>query len=285
MASDEALTARAPVYVVQRTSGWGGLGRDLRELWQQRELLLTFTKRTVVVRYKQTVLGIGWAILQPFFLMVVFALFFNRLGHASSAGIPYPIFAYAGLLPWTFFATSMTQAAQSLVNNQHMLRKIYFPRLIFPISTILTALVDLAVASSLLFGMMTYYGVYPEAIRLVALPAIVLLAVVTALGIGLWLSALNVAYRDVQYVVPFLAQAWLFATPAVYVGTTFSKPWSTVLGLNPMQGVVASFRWSLLGSARPPGLMLAVSAAVGAVLLTSGIVFFRRLERSFADIV
>jgi lipopolysaccharide transport system permease protein len=217
--------------------------------------------------------------------MVVFTLFFQKLGSASSGGIPYPIFSYAGLLPWTFFATSLTQSALSLVANQDLLRKIYFPRLIIPLSTVVTALVDFAVASSVLLVMMVAYGVYPEPVRLLALPGLVLLALATALGVGLWLSSLNVAYRDVQYVVPFLAQAWLFATPAVYVSTTFSEPWASLLGLNPMQGVVSGFRWALLDSGSPPGPVLAVSACVTAVLLASGVVVFRRLERSFADVI
>jgi lipopolysaccharide transport system permease protein len=271
------------MHVISRSTGWGGL--ELGDLWRQRELLFTFTKRNILVRYKQTGLGIGWAILQPFFLMVVFTLFFKRLGNVSSNGIPYPIFSYAGLLPWTFFATCLTQSATSLVANQNLIRKIYFPRLIIPISTVLTALVDFAVASTLLFGMMVYYGVYPDPVRLLALPALLLLAIATALGVGLWLSALNVAYRDVQYVTPFLAQAWLFLTPAVYVSTTFSEPWATVLGLNPMQGVVAGFRWALLDAGQPPGPMLAVSACVAVAVLVSGTFFFRRLERSFADVV
>ncbi len=272
-----------PVHVIRPARGWRGLG--LGELWRHRELLFVFTWRNILVRYKQTVLGIGWAILQPFFLMVVFTIFFSRLGRASSNGIPYPIFSYAGLLPWTFFSTSLTQSSISLVASQNLLRKIYFPRLIIPISTILTAVVDFAVAATLLGGMMVYYHVYPAPVRLIALPALLLLALATALAVGLWLSSLNVLYRDVQYVVPFLAQVWLFATPAVYVGRTFSGAAGTALGINPMQGVVAGFRWALLDAGRAPGAMLAVSALVTLVLLTSGIVFFRRFERSFADIV
>jgi lipopolysaccharide transport system permease protein len=269
------------VQVIRPTSGWRGV--HLRELWAYRELLLVFTWRNVLVRYKQTVLGIGWAVLQPFFLMVVFTVFFQRLGHASSSGIPYPIFSYAGLLPWTFFATSVTQSALSLVGNQNLLRKIYFPRLIVPISTVLTGLVDLLVASTLLGGLMIYYGIYPGW-HAVVLPPLVLLALTTALGLGLWLSALNVVYRDVQYVVPFLMQIWLFATPAVYVGRTFREPWGTILGLNPMQGVVSGFRWALIGGPSPGG-MLGVSVAVAVALLVTGVLYFRRLERSFADVV
>jgi homopolymeric O-antigen transport system permease protein len=273
---------RAPL-IIRPSSGWRGLA--LGELWRQRELLYVFAWRNILVRYKQTAFGVAWAILQPFFLMIVFTLFFNRLGNAQSNGIPYPIFSYAGLLPWTFFSTSVTQSSLSLVSNSNLLRKIYFPRLIIPISTVLTSLVDFAVASSLLAGLMLYYGVYPAPLRLLALPALLLLAIATALGVGLWLSSLNVLYRDVQYVVPFLVQAWLFATPAVYVGKTFDEPWGTLLGLNPMQGVVSGFRWALLSSGSPPGPTLAVSAAVALVVLVGGTFFFRRLERTFADAV
>ena len=273
---------RAPL-IIRPSTGWRGLA--LGELWRQRELLFVFAWRNILVRYKQTAFGIAWAILQPFFLMIVFTLFFNRLGDASSNGIPYPIFSYAGLLPWTFFSTSVTQSSLSLVSNSNLLRKIYFPRLIIPISTVVTSLVDFAVASTLLAGMMLYYGVYPEPLRLLALPALLLLAIATALGVGLWLSSLNVLYRDIQYVVPFMVQAWLFATPAVYVGKTFDEPWGTLLGLNPMQGVVAGFRWALLSSGSPPGPTLAVSAAVALVVLVGGTFFFRRLERTFADSV
>jgi lipopolysaccharide transport system permease protein len=283
MAAVTTPESRQPLHVIERSTGFRSLG--LAELWSRRELLLTFTKRNVLVRYKQTALGIGWAILQPLFLMVVFTLFFNRLGKVSSNGVPYPIFSYAGLLPWTFFSTSLIQSALSLVANQNLLRKIYFPRLIIPLSTVLTALVDLAVASVVLFGMMVYYGVYPEPVRLLALPAFVALALATALGVGLWLSSLNVLFRDVQYVVPFLAQAWLFATPAVYTGNTFQEPWKTLIGLNPMQSAVAGFRWALLGSASPPGPALGLSVAVALVVLATGTLFFRRFERGFADAV
>ncbi len=269
--------------VIRPSRGWRGL--SLGELWRYRELLLVFTWRNVLVRYKQTALGILWAILQPFFLMVVFTLFFRKLGNVSSGGLPYPIFSYAGLLPWMFFANSLTQSALSLVTNQNLLRKIYFPRLVIPLSTVLTSLVDFLVASTVLAGMMLYYGVYPEPLRLLALPGLALLACATALGVGLWLSALNVNYRDVQYVVPFLTQVWLFATPAIYLATTFSEPWQTLLGLNPMQGVVSGFRWALLDQGQSPGSMIGVSIGVSFVLLVTGAFYFRRMERSFADVV
>jgi lipopolysaccharide transport system permease protein len=271
------------ITTIEPTRGWAALG--LGELARHRELLWTFTWRNVLVRYKQTALGAAWALLQPVFLMIVFTIFFHRLGGQSSGTIPYPLFVYAGLLPWLFFANSVTQSALSLVGNQNLLRKVYFPRLIIPLSTVLTALVDFLVASTVLAGLMIYYGVYPEPVRLVLLPALVLLAFATALGVGLWLSALNVRFRDVQYIVPFLAQVWLFLTPAIYAGATFSEPWQTVLGLNPMQGVVAGFRWALLSEGEAPGPMVLVSVVVTLVLLVSGLAYFRRTERTFADIV
>jgi homopolymeric O-antigen transport system permease protein len=269
--------------IVRRRTGWFRF--DFGELWRYRELLVTFAWRNVLVRYKQTALGFAWAILQPFFLMIVFTLFFSRLGHISGHGIPYPIFAYTGLLPWTFFSTSLTQSAQSLIANQNLLRKIYFPRLIIPLSTIITAFVDFAVASVVLAGMMVYYGVYPDPIRLLALPLLVALNFATALGVGLILSSINVVYRDVQYVMPFLAQAWLFATPSVYLAASFSGVGHALLGLNPMQGVVGGFRWAVLGSGVFPGSTLAVSAGIGVGLLGCGLVAFRRLEPTFADVV
>lgn len=271
------------VQIIEPSRGLRGLG--LGELWRHRELLIAFTKRNVLVRYKQTLLGVAWAVLQPFFLMVFFTLFLHRLGSASSGDIPYPIFTYAGLLPWMFFANSLTQSSQSLVGNANLLRKIYLPRLVLPTSTVLTSLVDFAVASTLLGGMMVYYGVYPDALRLLLLPALLLLAIVTALGVGLWAAAVNVRYRDVQYVIPFLTQMWLFATPAIYVSRTFDEPWNTLLGLNPMQGVVAGFRWALLSQGPSPGWTAATAAGISLVLLATGLLYFKRTERTFADVV
>lgn len=276
--------AKAPaLQVIAPTRGWGGF--ELGELWRYRELLLFFTWRNVLVRYKQTVLGVAWAVLQPFMLMVVFSLFFGRLADIPSDGVPYPIFAYAALLPWTFFSNSMTQSSNSLVGSANLVSKIYFPRLAVPIAAVLSSLVDFVVASVVLGGMMGYYGVYPKPVAIVVLPALVALALVTALGIGLWLSALNVAYRDVQYVLPFLAQLWLFATPVVYPASLLSEPWRTLFGLNPMAGVVQGFRWSLLDAGPAPGAMIGVSALVAAALLVSGAVYFRRMERTFADVI
>ncbi|MBA2356979.1 MAG: ABC transporter permease [Actinobacteria bacterium] len=274
-----------PVQVIRPSRGWGVL--DLRELWRYRELLAVFTWRNVLVRYKQTVLGIGWALLQPFFLMVVFSLFFGRVGGLQSRtnGIPYPIFVYVALLPWTFFQNAVTQSSLSLVGNANLLRKIYLPRVILPLSTVLTALVDFAVASVVLWGLMVYYGEYPEPLRLLVLPALVALAFLTALGVGLLISALNVAYRDVQYVVPFLVQIWLFASFVATPSNVFPEPWRTICGLNPMAGVVEGFRWALLGRGEAPGGLIAISVAVSLALLAGGALYFRRMERTFADVV
>ncbi len=287
MAIASAATERElQVQIIRPRSGWAGL--ELAELWRYRELLWVFTRRNVLVRYKQTVLGIAWALLQPFFLMVVFSLFFGRVAGLSSRthGIPYPIYTYAAILPWSFFQTSVTQSALALVGNANMLRKIYLPRLILPISTVLTALVDLAIASLVLFGMMVYYGIYPDPVRLLLLPALLLLGFATALGVGLWLSALNVAYRDVQYVVPFLVQLWLFASFVATPSNVFPEPWRTVCGINPMAGVVEGFRWVLLDHGfSAPGGLIAVSTGVSLLLLVSGLAYFRHMERTFADVV
>jgi lipopolysaccharide transport system permease protein len=278
-----ARQARDHVQIIRPTTGWAGL--RLGEVWQYRELLLTFTWRNVLVRYKQTALGIFWAILQPFFLMIVFTLLLHKAAKVPSAGIPYPIFTYAGLLPWMFFASSLLQSSLSLVAQQALIKKIYFPRLIIPLSSVLTALVDFAVASTVLGAMMIYFGVYPVPLRLLALPPLILLACVTALGCGLWLSSLNVRYRDVQYVVPFLTQIWLFSTTQIYSSQTFHEPWKTVLGLNPMQGVVGGFHWALLHRGPSPGWTILVSTGISLALLVTGALYFRRTERSFADVV
>ncbi len=272
-----------PVEIIRPARGW--VGFNLGELWHYRELLLFLTWRTVLVRYKQTVLGIAWAILQPFFLMVVFTIFFGRLAKVAHSGIPYPIFSYSALIAWTFFANSLTQSSNSLVGSANLISKVYFPRLAIPIAAVLASIVDFAIAFGLLGAMMGWYGYYPRPIAIAVLPALLLLALTTALGVGLWLSALSVAYRDVQYVLSFLTQLWLFATPGVYLASTFSEPWRSLLGLNPMQGVVVGFRWALLGAGQAPGPMVGVSAAVAVVLLVSGAVYFRRTERTFADVI
>jgi lipopolysaccharide transport system permease protein len=273
--------AASDVFEIRPSRGWVPL--HLGDLWAYRELLYFLIWRDVKVRYKQTALGAGWAILQPFLLMVVFSVFFGRLLNVQSAGVPYPIFAYTALVPWTMFANAVAQSGGSLVANQQLLTKIYFPRLLIPISATLGNLVDFVFAFLVLIGLMLYYGIAPGAAILLT-PLLVLLAVVTALGVGLWLSALNVKYRDVRYVLPFLVQLWLFATPVAYSSGIVPAAWKPLYDLNPMVGVVEGFRWALLGTGHLDP-MFGLSAVVAVVLLLGGLVYFRRTERTFADVV
>ena len=272
----------APVFRIQPIHGWVSL--NLRELWEYRELLYFLTWRDVKVRYKQTALGATWAIIQPFFTMLVFSLFFGQLANIPSDGVPYPIFSFAALVPWTFFANALNQSSNSLVGSAHLITKVYFPRLVVPISSVLSGLVDFVLAFVVLLGMMFYYGMVPT-INIVALPPLLLLALVTSLGVGLWLSALNVEFRDVRYVVPFLVQFWLFSTPIAYPSSLLPEPWRTLYAVNPMVGVVEGFRWALLGTDTAPGPMIAVSALMALLLLVGGAFYFRRMEKTFADIV
>jgi lipopolysaccharide transport system permease protein len=270
-----------PGYIeIAPPTGWVSL--RLRELWQYRELVYFLTWRDIKVRYKQTALGAAWAIIQPFFTMVVFSLFFGRLARIPSDGVPYPIFAYAALVPWTFFANSLAQSADSLVGSANLIKKVFFPRLAIPISSVMSGVVDFTLAFVVLLFMMVFYGLVPTA-NILWLPALLLLALVTSLGVGLWLSALNVQFRDVRYVVPFIVQFWLFATPVAYPSSLLEQPWRTLYGLNPMAGVVEGFRWALLGSGEPPGPMIAVSAAAAVTVLLGGAYYFRRMETTFAD--
>lgn len=271
-----------PELLIEPSRGWVSLG--LREVWQYRELLYFLTWRDIKVRYKQTALGAAWAIIQPVFTMVIFSLFFGHLAKIPSDGIPYPIFSFAALVPWTFFATGLTGASNSLVGSANLVSKVYFPRLTIPISTVLSGVVDFVVAFVVLLGMMLYYGIWPT-VNVVWLPLFLLLALVTSLGVGLWLSALNVQFRDVRYVVPFLTQAWMFATPIVYPSSMLSEPWRTIYGINPMVGVIEGFRWALLGSGKAPGPIIAVSSLTALALLVSGAYYFRRMEKTFADVV
>jgi homopolymeric O-antigen transport system permease protein len=267
---------------MEPSHGWVSL--KLAELWAYRELLFFLVWRDIKVRYKQTVLGAAWAIIQPFMTMVVFSLFFGRLARVPSDGIPYPVFSYAALVPWTFFAYGLTESSASLVGSAQLIKKVYFPRLIVPIACVLSGVVDFVLAFLVLLGMMLYYGMGPTW-QVVWLPFLLLLAFATALGVGLWLSALNVQFRDVRYAVPFLAQFWLFATPIAYPSSLLSQPWRTLYGLNPMAGVVEGFRWALLGTATAPGPILFVSAGTALGILVSGLFYFRRMERTFADVV
>jgi lipopolysaccharide transport system permease protein len=229
-------------------------------------------------------LGAAWAIIQPFFTMVVFSIFFGRLAKVPSEGIPYPIFTYCALLPWQLFAHALTQSGNSLVANQNLITKVYFPRLAVPISAVLAGFVDFCIAFVVLLGMMFYYRIAPT-VAILTLPLFLLLAVVTALGVGLWLSALNVQYRDVRYTIPFLTQFWLFATPVAYPSSLVPERWRALYGLNPMAGVVEGFRWALLGRSEGPGLLLIVSVVMVLLLFIGGLIYFRRMERTFADIV
>lgn len=270
------------VLLIEPPGSWVSLG--LRELWEYRELTYFLAWRDIKVRYKQTALGASWAILQPVFAMVVFSLFFGRLGGIPSDGLPYPLWSFAALVPWTFFAQSLMQSSNSLVMNQGLLRKVYFPRLAVPVGTIISAAVDFVLAFVVLVGIMIYYHVEPAWRMLWTIP-FAGLAFVVALGGGLWLSALAVRYRDVRYIVPFLVQFWLFATPIAYPSTLLPERWRTLYALNPMAGVAEGFRWSLLGAKTSPGPMLIASTAAAFLLLISGALYFRRTERSFADIV
>ena len=270
------------ITVIGPSRGWVSL--KLREVWEYRELIYFLTWRDIMVRYKQTVLGAAWAVIQPFFTMVVFSVFFGKLAKLSSEGIPYPVFAYCALLPWHYFAEAMSRSSSSLVGSSNLITKVYFPRLVIPLSSVLSPVVDFVIAFVVLVGMMLYYGMRPTA-AIVWLPLFLLLALVTALGVGMWLSALNVQYRDVRYVIPFLTQFWMFATPVAYSSSLVPERWRALYGLNPMAGVVEGFRWALLGTGQTPGPMLAVSVAVVLLLLVSGAFYFRRMEKTFADVV
>jgi lipopolysaccharide transport system permease protein len=256
----------------------------LRELWDYRELLYFLVWRDIKVRYKQTALGAAWAVIQPVMTMVVFSIFFGRLAKVPSNGLPYPVFAFTALLPWQLFSFALTESSNSLVSSQNLITKVYFPRLVIPLSSVLAGIVDFAIAFVVLLVLMAYYGIRPTA-AIVWLPFFVLLAVVSALSVGLWLSALNVKFRDVRYTIPFLTQLWMFATPVAYPSSIIPQPWRTWSGLNPMAGVVEGFRWALLGDGLIPGALLWVSAVAVLLLFTGGLIYFRRTEATFADIV
>lgn len=275
-------TPALPTFRIDPPSGWASIG--VRELWEYRELLYFLVWRDIKVRYKQTVLGAAWAVIQPLFMMVVFSLFFGKLAKVPSDGIPYPVFTFCALLPWQLFAFALTESSNSLVGNQNLITKVYFPRLVVPISAVLGGLMDFAIAFVILLVMMFYFGIVPGW-QIITLPGFIVLAVLTALSVGLWLSALNVQYRDVRYTIGFLVQIWLFATPVAYPSSLVPEKWRPLYGLNPMAGVVEGFRWALLGKAQPPGVLLWVSVAVVVVLLLGGLYYFRRMEQKFADIV
>ena len=272
----------APITVIEPARGWMPL--DWGELWRYRELLYFLVWRDIKVRYKQTVLGLAWAVLQPVLTMVAFTLFFGRLAGVSSDGVPYSLFSFTGLVPWTFFTYGLAQSSASVVSSQALIGKIYFPRILLPTATVLSGLVDFVIALAVLGIMLMYYQV-PIAARALWLVPLSLLTFVTSLGVGLWLSALNVKYRDVRYLVPFLTQLWLFATPIAYSSTLLSDRCHTIYALNPMVGVVEGFRWSMLGVGHGPGSVMLVSTLVAVVVLVSGAAYFQRTEVAFADIV
>ena len=272
----------AHVIRIEPSKGWVAL--RLHEMWEYRELVFFLAWRDIKVRYKQTALGAAWAVIQPFFTMLVFSLFFGRLAKVPSDGIPYPLFAYCALVPWTYFAHGLAESSNSLVGQAHLIKKVYFPRLVVPTSTVLAGLLDFLIAFLVLVGMLFWYGRTPTW-HIVFLPGLVALALVTALGVGLWLSAINVQYRDVRYTIPFLTQVWMFMTPIAYSSSLLQAKWRIVYALNPMVGVVEGFRWALLGTGRAPGPSLIVSSAAALVILVSGAFYFRRMERTFSDIV
>ncbi len=270
-----------PTLVIRPPRKWVPV--DLHELWAYRELVASFTLRDIKLRYKQTGLGIAWAVLQPLLTMVIFTVFFGGLAKIPSDGVPYPLFVLAALLPWMLFAEGLTRSTTSMVTNANIMTKVYFPRLIMPLSSIISPLVDFAVSFIILIAMMVYYGFVPT-LNILFLPVFLLLALATALGVGLWLSALNVKYRDFQYTVPFLIQIWMFASPVVYASSLVPESLRMWYGLNPMAGVIEGFRWALLGTGAPSAMVL-VSVGMVIVLLVSGMFYFRRMEQYYADIV
>jgi lipopolysaccharide transport system permease protein len=272
-----------PVVRIEPSRGWVAL--RLAELWQYRELLYFLAWRDVKIRYKQTALGATWAIIQPLFNMVVFSFIFGKLAKIPSDGVPYPIFSYVAQLPWGFFSTALGLSSNSLVGSSNLIKKVYFPRLTIPIATVLSGLVDFGVAFLVLIGLMVYYHIVPT-VNIIFLPFFLLLAIVTSLGVGLWFSALNVQYRDVKYVVPFITQLWMYISPVVYPTSLMPAKWKLLYAVNPMAGVIEGFRWALLGGKYPPpGPMMAVSVTAAILILVGGAFYFRRMEKTFADVV
>lgn len=268
--------------VYEPTHGWASL--RLEDLWHYRELLYFLTWRDIKIRYKQTALGVAWVVLQPLITMLIFSVIFGRLAKLPSDGVPYPVFSYAALLPWGLFSGALQRAGTSLVSNANLITKVYFPRLVIPVSAVAAGLVDFVISFAVLLGLMLCYKIMPTWM-IFTIPLFVLLAILTTLAVSLWLSALNVQYRDVQYMIPFLIQAWMYASPVAYsVGLIPSGPWRIIYGLNPLAGVIQGFRWALLGG-NPPDELMVLSVAIVILLLVSGLYYFRRMERTFADVV
>jgi lipopolysaccharide transport system permease protein len=270
------------VIILKPTRGWAAL--NLGELWLYRELIYFMTWRDLKVRYKQTVLGAAWAILQPFLSMVVFSVFFGRWLGVPSGDVPYPVFSYTALLPWGLFSKAIADAGRSLVTNRAMITKVYFPRLTIPLASVLAGIVDFLIAFVVLLGMMWYYDLELTS-KMLTLPFFLLLALIASLGVGLWLSAMNVFYRDIGYIIPFLTQIWFYLSPIVYATSTVPEELQPIYALNPMVGVIDGFRWALLGQEPAPGPLLIISSAVAVIWLVSGVIYFRRVERTFADMV
>ena len=280
--AERAVLAKPLVLRITPPSRWWAI--PFGELWSYRELLYFFVWRDIKIRYKQTAIGAAWAVLQPLLTMLVFSLFFGRLAHIPSDGLPYPIFYYSALLPWMYFAAALQNATNTIVENQRLITKVYFPRLALPLSAVLSGLVDFGVSFLMFVVLMVYYGVRPGA-AILWLPVFLLLAILTALAVGLWLSALNAIYRDVRYVLPFLVQFWMFASPVVYASSLVPVKWRWLYGLNPMAGVIEGFRWSLTGRGDPPGRLIYISAGMVVVLLLSGVGYFQKMETTVADVV
>jgi lipopolysaccharide transport system permease protein len=281
-ASSAASAPDLPVHTIAPAVGWVPIRPG--EIWEFRDLLFFLVWREVKVRYKQTALGVAWAVLQPVLTMVVFSVFFGRLGHIPSDGLPYPVFAFSALVPWQLFAFALSESSNSVVANQRLVTKVYFPRLIMPIAAVCVGLVDFCLSLIVLMSLMAWYAVPPSG-ALWTLPAWTLLAVVTALSVGVWLSALNVRYRDIRYTLPFLTQLWLVATPVAYPSSMVPAAWRGLYALNPMVGVVDGFRWALIGGAPAPTMTLGISCFAVASLLAGGLLYFRRTERTFADVI
>ena len=277
-----ASSLRTPLISIEPSGRLLSLG--IGELWAYRELLYFLAWRDIKIRYKQTAIGAAWAVFQPVLTMVIFTLVFRNIANVSSDGFPYPIFALAALLPWNLFSGALSRSSVSVVAESNLISKVYVPRLIVPLSATLSGLVDFAIALAVLVVMMAWYGVTPN-VHLLTLPIFLGLALTTALGVGLWLSAINVRYRDVGYAVPFLVQMWMFASPVAYSANAVSEKWRLLYSLNPLTGVIEGFRWALLGVERPDPRIIVISAVVVTILLVSGIVHFKRMERTFADIV
>lgn len=274
------LPAADPTADIIPPQGW--LDIDLREVWASRELLYFFVWRDLKVRYKQTAIGVGWVVIQPLLTMMVFSFFFGRLAKMPSGGLPYPLFYYCALLPWTYFASALTAATQTIIEHERLVTKVYFPRLLLPMSSVLSGLVDAGVSFTILIGMALYYHIVPRPTTLL-LPVFLLLAVATALGAGLWLSALNAVYRDVRHAIPFLVQFWMFVSPVAYPSALIPVKWRWLYGVNPMAGVVEGFRWALTGRGSAPGGLLLTSIGTIAVLLVGGVMYFKSMEGTLAD--